>query len=155
MLLLNVVLALAWMVLTSEFTPYNLVIGFVIGYLMLGLAQRRAGSASYFVKVPQVISFFFFFVWELIIANVRVAISVLSPTRSLHPGVVSIPLDIKTDAQITLLANIITLTPGTLSLDVSTDRSTLFVHALHVDDIEEFRQQIKDGFERRILEVFA
>ena len=63
------------------------------------------------------------------------------------------PLDLKSDAGITVLANLITLTPGTLSLDVSPDRKTLFVHALHVEDPDAFRREVKEGFERRVKEA--
>jgi multicomponent Na+:H+ antiporter subunit E len=59
------------------------------------------------------------------------------------------------DTALTILANALTLTPGTLTLDISDDRTTLFVHFMHVDDPEEMRREIKDGFEKRILEIFA
>ncbi len=68
-------------------------------------------------------------------------------------AIVAIPLDAKTDREITLLANLITLTPGTLSLDVSEDRRFLYVHAMFVEDVESFRDSIKNGFERRLLEL--
>jgi multicomponent Na+:H+ antiporter subunit E len=73
----------------------------------------------------------------------------------MRPGVVAIPLDVQTDAEITLLANLITLTPGTLSLDVSTDRRVLYIHVMYIDndDVEAVRRKIKEGFERRVLEV--
>jgi multicomponent Na+:H+ antiporter subunit E len=73
----------------------------------------------------------------------------------MRPGVVAIPLDARTDAEITLLANLITLTPGTLSLDVSSDRRMLYIHVMYIDndDLEEVRRKIKAGFERRVLEV--
>ncbi len=91
-----------------------------------------------------------FFLWELVLANLRVARDVLLPVGRLRPAIVAVPLDLKTDWQITLLAILITLTPGTLSLDVSTDRKVLFLHAMHVDDPEALRREIKSGFERRV-----
>ncbi len=91
-----------------------------------------------------------FFLWELVLANLKMARDVLMPLGRLRPAVVAVPLDLKTDWQITLLSILITLTPGTLSLDVSTDRKVLFIHAMHVTDAEEFRRQIKSGFERRV-----
>ena len=71
------------------------------------------------------------------------------------PGVIAVPLDAKTDAEITLLANLITLTPGSVSLDLSPDRSVLYVHVMYIDngDVEEARRRIKDDLERRVLEV--
>lgn len=153
MFLLNILLALAWAALTGQFTPTNVIIGFGLGYILLWLAQRATGPSTYFKKVRQVIGFTFFFLWELILANLRVAYDVVTPRHHMRPGVVAIPLDIKTNAEITLLANLITLTPGTLSLDISTDKSTLYVHAMHIDSVELFRQDIKEGFERRVQEV--
>jgi multicomponent Na+:H+ antiporter subunit E len=73
----------------------------------------------------------------------------------MRPGVIAVPLDAKTDAEITLLANLITLTPGTLSLDLSPDRGVLYVHTMYIDqdDVERARRQIKDNLERRVLEL--
>ena len=151
MLLLNILLALAWGALTAKFSPINLFFGFIIGYLILWLARR---SSSYFTKVPKVIGFVFFFFKELIRANLRVTYDVLTRSHHMRPGVIAIPLSLETDAQITILANLISLTPGTLSLDVSDDRRTLYIHAMYVDDVNQLRQEIKSGFERRVQEVF-
>lgn len=152
--LINLLLALAWVGLTGQFVLSNFLIGFALGYLFLWLDQKGAGASAYHSKVPQVIGLASFFVKELIKANLRVAYDVLTPRQHMRPGVVAIPLDVQTDLEITLLANLITLTPGTLSLDVSSDQKVLYVHSMYIDDVQEFRRQIKDGFERRIQEVF-
>jgi multicomponent Na+:H+ antiporter subunit E len=152
---INLLLALAWMALNGDFSPANLIFGFVLGYAMLRLMRRNMGSSSYFVKIRQVISFLLFFTWQLVLAGLRVAYEVITPNYSMRPGIVAVPLDIKTDVEITVLANLITLTPGTLSLDVSEDCSTLYVHTMYMDDVEEFRREIKEGFERKVQEVFA
>jgi multicomponent Na+:H+ antiporter subunit E len=149
----NILLAIAWAALTGRLTPANLLIGFGLSYLILLYVQRITGPSNYFVKVRQVIGFVLFFLWELILANLRVAHDVVTPTHHMRPGVIAIPLDAQTDVEITLLANVITLTPGTLSLDVSSDRRVLYIHAMYIDDMETLRASIKDGFERRTLEV--
>lgn len=154
MFLLNILLALAWTALTGQFDPINFISGFVLGYLVLWLVQRAVGTSNYFKKVYQIVGFILFFIWALIQANLRVAYEVITPPHTMRPAIVAIPLDVKTDTAITLLANLITLTPGTLSLDVSADRKELYVHTMFVDDVEQFRREIKDGFERRVLEVF-
>jgi multicomponent Na+:H+ antiporter subunit E len=82
-----------------------------------------------------------------------VAFDVVTPRNYMKPGIIGIPLDAETDLEITLLANFITLTPGTLSLDVSTDKKTLYIHAMYVEDKEAFIRSIKDGFERRLLDI--
>ncbi|MCS6926831.1 MAG: Na+/H+ antiporter subunit E [Candidatus Binatia bacterium] len=153
MLLLNVLLALAWIALTGQFTPGNLGIGFVLGYLLIWLVQRPTGSAQYFAKVRRVFGFAVFFLWELVKANLRVTYAVLTLRRYMRPGVIAVPLDLRSEVEITLFANCITLTPGTLSLDISTDRRVLYVHAMYVDDVEQFRRELKAGLERRVQEV--
>ena len=78
----------------------------------------------------------------------------MTPQQRMRPAIVAIPLDVRRDFEITLLANLITLTPGTLSLDVSSDKRVLYVHSMYVDDIDAFRREIKNGFERRVKELF-
>lgn len=151
--LANLVLAFVWALLMGDINVANLTVGFVLGYLVLWLAQPVLRDARYFRRGPQAIRFLVFFVKEIVASNLLVAREVLSPRPRRRPGVVAVPLDAKTDAEITLLANVVTLTPGTLSLDVSPDRSTLYVHTMFLDSPEALRRDIKEGFERRILEL--
>jgi multicomponent Na+:H+ antiporter subunit E len=151
----NLLIAFAWAVATGHFTLANLAFGFAIGFFILMLTQRAFGHSAYFAKVPLAARFAGFYVWQLILSNLRVAYDVITPTHYMRPGVIAVPLDAETDAEITLLANLITLTPGTLSLDLSADRKTLYVHSMYIDggDVEEARRQIKQGLERRVLQV--
>jgi multicomponent Na+:H+ antiporter subunit E len=151
----NILLALAWMGLTEDYSPQTLIVGFVLGFLILFFVRRIVGGPNYLVKVRQALGLFLFTVWELILANLRVAHDVMTPSYYMRPGIIAIPLDARTDVEITLLANLITLTPGTLSLDVSADRSVLYIHVMYIDDddLDAVRRKIKDGFERRVLEV--
>jgi multicomponent Na+:H+ antiporter subunit E len=152
-LLWNILLALVWATATGQFTLANLVVGFLLGYMLLGFAQRAVGAATYFRRVRQVLGFAAFFLKELLLANLRVAYDVITPGYRMRPGIIAVPLEARSDLEITLLANLITLTPGTLSLDVSDDRRVLYVHAMFVGDPEAFRREIKEGFERRVLEL--
>lgn len=153
MFLWNILLALAWASLNGRFDPNTLAVGFALGYLLLWVSQRAVGSSGYFRTVSQLASFVVFYVWKLILANLRVAYDVLTPRHHMRPGVVAVPLDARTDTEITMLANLMTLTPGTLSLDVSGDRRVLYLHAMYIDDVEALRREIKEGYERRVLEV--
>ena len=153
MFLWHILLALTWAALTGIFTWNNVLIGFIVGYSVLFIAQRSMGSTTYFHKLGHVLRFAVFYVWELILANLRVAYDVMVPTYRMRPGVVAIPLDAKTDVEITMLANLITLTPGSVSLDVSSDRRFLYLHAMYIADVEEFRESVKNTIERRVLEV--
>lgn len=151
--LLNLLLALAWGALTGQFYPANLLFGYLLGLLLLWIIFRNQKGQRYFSRVPKIVEFLLFFLRELVVANLRVARTVLSPRLSIRPGVIAVPLDLETDAEITLLTNLLTLTPGTLSLDVSTDHRILYMHTMDFSDADEFRSQIKEGFERRVLEI--
>ncbi len=151
--LLNVLLAIAWSALTGDFSPLNLGFGFVLSYGVLWLITRKSSSRSYFLQIPRVIEFIFFFAWDVIKANVRMTITILSPRMRLRPAVVMVPLDMKNEVGIILLSNLITLTPGTLSLDISSDRKAMFLHTLWMEDEEKFRAEIKNGYERRVKEI--
>ena len=155
MLLLNLLLGLIWGALTADFSPGNLFFGFVISYGMLWVMRRFEQPSQYFSKVPFVLGLTFNFLWEVWKANLRIAYDVLTPTHLMRPGIVAIPLDAQTDEQITLLANMITLTPGTLSLDVSTDRKVLYIHSVYITNVEGTRQEIKQGFERKVMRVLG
>ncbi|MEA2067861.1 MAG: Na+/H+ antiporter subunit E [Verrucomicrobiota bacterium] len=150
----NILIALLWALLTGKVSVGNLALGFVLGYFALTLLYPSAGKkSSYFQKTMQGIRFTLFFTKELIVSSWRVAIDVVKPLPLMRPGVVGIPIDAETDLEITMLANVISLTPGTLSLDVSKDRKTLYIHAMYVINPDDLRKEIKDGLERRLLEL--
>ncbi len=107
------------------------------------------------LKLLRAIWFLIYFFRELVVANLRVARDVVRPLRYLRPGIVAIPLDLDTDAQITLLSTLVTLTPGTLTLDVSSDRKVIYVHAMSAREVAQVRASIKTGFERRVKELFS
>lgn len=96
---------------------------------------------------------FFFFLKEVVLANLQIAQLVLWKPSRVRPAIIKVPLDIKTDRGIFLLSSMITLTPGTLSLDVSEDRQFLYVHVTHTTNPNEVVASIKQGFERKLMEV--
>lgn len=152
-LVINLILALVWASFIGEITPSKLLAGFVFSYLLMWWLRRLVGRTTYFEKVPQLLSFILFFIRELVLSNLRVARDVISWKRNSRPGIVAIPLDIRTDFEITLLAGFLALTPGTIAMDVSHDRKTLYIHAMFVTDPDLIRQSIKQGLERRIMEL--
>jgi len=151
---LNVVLALVWAAITSAFTPLNVFVGFAIGMLALWLL-RREFHTKYFLRGYRVLKLTLVFLYELVMSGLRVARDVLRPGFKFQPGIIAYPLTTEDDVQITLLANLITLTPGTLSVDVSSDKSTLYIHAMHAHDPESVKREIRDGFERLIKETLG
>lgn len=149
-----ILLAVAWVVLTGALDVPNVLFGLVAGALLSRLVPRTPGARWTVRRAWAMVSLAAYFVWELILANLRVAAAVLGPRTRLSPAVVAVPLDARTDTEITLFANLITLTPGTLSVDVSADRRVLYVHTIAFEgDLEATRRELKDGFERRVLEA--
>jgi len=153
-ILINVILAVAWAAMTGQFALINLAFGFVLSGLILAMIREEAGSVSHFRRLARSILLAITFVYELIKSSVNVAVIVLSPSRNLQPAIIAYPLDVTSDPEITLLANMITLTPGTLSVDVSDDRKTLYVHAIDAPDIDAIIADTKSTFERQIMRVF-
>ncbi len=149
----NIVLAVVWVVLTAELTVTNAVFGFLLGYGALAVAQSQLPALSgYAQRVPRFLGFVLFYLAELVKANARVASDVIRPSWEISPGVIGVALDASSDGEITILANLISLTPGTLSLDVSSDRRVLYIHAMYIQDRASFCEEIKE-LERRVLKV--
>ena len=113
--------------------------------MSLASAVRKAGWA---------ISLASFFAWEMVVANARVALDVLRPRIEIRPAIVAIPLDITSDAEILLLSALINITPGSVTIDLSEDRRTFFVHVMHMTSADAIRLQIKTGFEQRVKRLF-
>lgn len=152
--IMNILLALVWAGLLGEINAQTLLTGFLVSYGILFLVARgHPGHAHYFGKVPKVAVFLVYYLYELLKSNVIVAFDIVTPRHHMKPGVVAIPIKARTDLEITLLANLISMTPGTLSLDVSADRKTLFVHAMYIDNPDALRVEISENLERRVLEI--
>lgn len=96
---------------------------------------------------------FFYFLKEVVVANLQIAQLIVWRPSRIQPALIKIPLDIQTDRGIFLLASMITLTPGTLSLEVSKDRKHLFVHVTHTMDPASVVVNIKNNFEKKLMEL--
>ncbi|MGB0572266.1 MAG: Na+/H+ antiporter subunit E [Alphaproteobacteria bacterium] len=152
LLVFNIVLALIWGLITNSFSPSNLIFGFVLAFVCLWLVRERFDQHNFY-RPFRILRLIALFVYELALSGYRVARDTLSPRMDFRPAIIAFPLELESPVGIMLLANLITLTPGTLSVDVSTDRSTLYIHAMDVDDPDELRADIRNGFERRIREA--
>lgn len=150
---MNILLTFVWVALTGSFALANFLFGFMLSFLTLWVISADSKNRKYFRFVPKLIVFVFFFLYELLKANIQVAYDVITPKFYMKPGIVRLPLDAESNLEITLLANLISLTPGTLSLDVSEDKKVLYVHSMYITDKQEFIDNIKNGFEKRLLAI--
>ncbi|KJS45419.1 MAG: hypothetical protein VR70_00650 [Rhodospirillaceae bacterium BRH_c57] len=154
LLAVNVLLAIAWAAFNDTFSLSGLVVGFVTAFGALWVAQPLYRPTSYFQQVTGILELIFYFLWDLIQSSVRVLIDVLRPQSRSRPGIVAVSTEGMSDVQILTLANLITLTPGTLTLEVSDDKKTLYVHCMFLDDgPEAVRRGIEDNQKRLIRRV--
>ncbi|MDF3415506.1 Na+/H+ antiporter subunit E [Sulfitobacter sp. M57] len=153
--LLTVLLAVVWTLLQNEFTPGMALFGVILGIVITKATAiwwpERPGG----VHVGRLFSYAMIVLWDIIVANIQVAWIVLTKSNaSLKPAWITIPLDLTTPEAITVLAGTITLTPGTVSADLSDEGHSLLVHVLHTDDPDGERDGIKERYERRLKEIF-
>ncbi|NWF79079.1 MAG: Na+/H+ antiporter subunit E [Chloroflexi bacterium] len=166
MIWLNLLLALTWVMITGASGIVDWIIGLVFGFVILWLSWRSFFDEPFTLRrylqlrtrnplltIWRWLRFIGFGFVEIVKSNIAMARAVLAPKLQIKPGIVAIPLDVQSDAGITTLANLITLTPGTVTLDVSSDRKTLYIHTFSVGDPEQLRRRTKAEFERRVLEL--
>ncbi len=150
-----ILLFVVWLLLTHQFAFGNLVLAAILAWLIpLGVGRIRTAAVP--VKKPlKMISFFGVLLVDILVSNIVVAKQVLGSPERLQPGFVAIPLELKDALPITLLASTISLTPGTVSIEITTDRKTLYVHALHVENETTLIDRIKHRYEQPLKEIFG
>lgn len=152
--LINLFLSLILASLFGRLTLDGLLVSYTVGYLVMYWLRPLLGPTAYFKKVPQFLSFLLFLLIDIVDSNLRVAREVLAIRRKGRAGFVAVPLSVKSNFEIALLVSLITLTPGTMGVDVSGDRQILYVHTMFLTTPDEVRAIIKNGLERRVLELF-
>lgn len=152
-IILNILIAIMWMFLAEEYTFSKFVVGYIFGVFILILLDRFIPDRLYLHRVKAIMNLLFLFIKELILANVDVIKRVYSPSLNIEPGIFQYPTQLKSNWEITLLANLITLTPGTLTVAIGNDNQSLYIHSIDVSNVEESIHQIQNTFEKAIMEV--
>ncbi|MBE8720018.1 Na+/H+ antiporter subunit E [Sphingobacterium pedocola] len=151
--LMNLLLSFIWVALTGSMYYTNFVFGFLLGFFVLWIMNRNDIDQRYFYRVPKILSFVLYFLYQMVRANLQVAYDVMTPKYFMKPGVVRYPLNARTEFEINLLSTMISLTPGTLILDISEDKQTMYIHVMYLENAETFVRETKTGLERRLLEI--
>lgn len=152
----NLLFGLVWAALTGVFTLPNLALGMAFGAVSLFfIRHQKIETPKIWLRVGPIFSLAVLFLYELAVSALKVAGIALRPNVNLQPGIFSYETKLTKDSHISLLANLITLTPGTLTINVSEDRRTLYIHALDCADVEANRLSIRNGFEQKIAEAFG
>lgn len=150
--LMNLLLSFIWVALTGSMYYSNFLFGFLLGFFILWVMNKDEEDNRYFNRVPKIIGFVFYFLYEMIMANLQVAYDVITPKYFFKPGIVRFPLTATSDLEINLISMFISLTPGTILLDVSDDKKWIFIHVMYLDSREKFISRMKYS-EGRILEI--
>lgn len=143
-----------WLLLNNNFSAGHLVLGFILA-LIIPLITRIFWQEKVCLSQPLTqLRFLMIVLWDILIANIAVAKLILGNKEKLQPGFIIIELDIQHPLGISFLANTISLTPGTVSCDLTEDRKQLLVHALHVENTQETIDEIKQRYEKPLMEIF-
>ena len=153
--LLNILLAVLWMFMWGMFDIYGLIAGFLLGYFLLGIVSRTMPGEGYGIRGWHMFSFLAYFFRILVKANLQVAWEIITPGFSMSPRIIRYPVDGLTELQLTSLANAITLTPGTLSMDVSDDSKYLYVHCMYAKNPQDAIDELDELRNRMMKEMFA
>ncbi len=152
-ILLNLFVSLIWVLLSRSYTIKDAVIGYLVGMAVLFLLRGILSQDFYMRRVWAAIKLFFLFLVELTKANIDVVKLVWSPKLDNHTGIVAYNTDLETPAEITLLSIMVSLTPGTIPLDFSEDNKVIYIHVVDLDDKQDFKDDIRNTFEKAIKEV--
>lgn len=152
-IIVNMIIAVMWMFLNEAYTIQSFVTGYILGILLLLLLNRYVPGRFYLDRLFKIMQLIVLFIKELILSNIDIVKLVYTPKLKTEPGIFALPLQVKSEWEITLLANLITLTPGTLTVAVSDNQTYLYIHAMDIDNIEDSIHSIKNTFEKAIMEV--
>ncbi|THH37034.1 Na+/H+ antiporter subunit E [Aliishimia ponticola] len=153
--LLSLALAMVWLALVNTVTLGNVILGLLFGWAIPLLTAAYWPDRPSLRKPWLFIGYFLLVLWDIVVANVQVALIILFKRRdNIRSEWVRVPLDLTSPEAITMLAGTITMTPGTVSATLSADAGCILVHCLHTDDPDEVRDTIKSRYERRLLEMF-
>jgi multicomponent K+:H+ antiporter subunit E len=153
-LLFSLMLLLTWLLLQNSVAPGHIALGLFLA-IVIPLLTTPFSWVQTPIRSPLILLIFLWRLFvDLLIANINVAALVLSPIPNLRPGFVELPLTLKNEFAIAVLANTISLTPGTVSADLSADRSRLLIHCLNVEDETSLLTQIKNRYEEPLRKVF-
>jgi multicomponent K+:H+ antiporter subunit E len=153
--LLTLLLAAVWLLLENTFSAGVLVFGLILGLIIPLVTSAYWPVRPRLSRPFDMVGYVLIVLWDIVVANVVVAMTVIFKSNAaMRPAWVSIPLDIRTPEAIAILAGTITLTPGTVSADLSSEGHSLLVHCLDAEDPDAVRDQIKHRYERRLKEIF-
>lgn len=150
----SLLIFLVWLLLNSSVSAGNVILGLILAFAIPLLTNLFQQHRSRMVRPDLAMVYIGYLIWDIIKSNLEVIRLVLGPMSHLKPGMIAVPLDIRETLPITMLANTITLTPGTVSAEVSADKQYLYVHCLHLEDEAARIAEIKQRYETPLKRIF-
>lgn len=150
----SVVLLVTWILAHESLEPKTLLIGTCAAIVLPMLTHHFWPDALRVRRGAKLVKFLFIFCYDIIVANIQVAILVLGPSNKLRPAFLEVPILLKNPLVISVLSAVISLAPGTVAANLSGDRKTLLVHVLHTEDTKGSIQRIKERYEAPLKEIF-
>jgi len=151
----SMLLFVIWLLLNNSLSAGHLLLATILAIIIPWAVSSMTTERPRIKKPMLAISYVFLVLKDIISANFSVALLVVGPLKKLSPGFVAVPLDIETELGITLLASTVSLTPGTVSAEISEDQKWLYVHALHLENPEELIEEVKSRYEAPLKEIFG
>jgi len=152
---LTILLTIVWLMLVNRFSLNSLLFGLLLGIAIPFFTARYWPGRPRLRNPRMIAEYIAVAVWDIIVANVQVALIILfRPNERIRSHWIVVPLDLRRPEAVAVLASTITLTPGTVSADFSSRRRNILVHCLHTDDPDKVRDNIKNRYERRLMEIF-
>ena len=153
--LLTILLTIVWLVLVNHFSLNSLLFGFILGLVIPFITAPFWPGRPRLRNPRMIMEYIVIVMWDIIAANIQVAMIVLfKPNSQIRSEWINVPIELKRPEAITVLSSTITLTPGTVTADLSSEGHSLLVHCLHTDDPDGVRDEIKSRYERRLMEIF-
>ncbi|RAW16723.1 MULTISPECIES: Na+/H+ antiporter subunit E [Paenibacillus] len=152
-IVLNLIIAFVWMFLNNAWNGVGFLTGFLLGLLLIGSMRRFFPQRFYIVRVWAIIKLIVLLFKELVRASIEVIRQIVKPKLDIRPGIFTYQTQLSSDWEVTLLCLLISLTPGSLPLEISGNQRKLFIHALDIKDEQKMSDDIKNTFEKAIMEV--
>lgn len=152
-IILNLIIAFVWMFLNNAWNGVGFITGYLLGLLLIGGMRRFFPQRLYVVRVWAIIKLLILLLKELVRASIEVIRQIIKPKLDIRPGIFTYRTELSSDWEVTLLCLLISLTPGSLPLEISGNQRKLFIHALDIKDEQQLRDDIKNTFEKAIMEV--
>ncbi len=150
----SLLLFAVWLLLNNTVAPGHIVLATFLAIVIPLITSGMQDSQPSFHKPLVTLRYVVMVIGDIIVANFEVAALVIGPNKKLNPAFIAVPIEIEHELPITILASTVSLTPGTVSAEISEDKQWLYVHVLHITDKDELIALIKQRYERPLREIF-